>query len=68
VKDIADLIFEHYGALVLVHPNSEQGRDWLDEHCEEGEEHTYFGDALVVEHRYAADLALVAKTDGLVVS
>jgi hypothetical protein len=68
MKNFADLIFESHGTLVLVHPDSERGGDWLEEHCAEGEDHTYFGEALVVEHRYAADLALVAISDGLMVS
>jgi hypothetical protein len=68
MKNVADLIFEGHGTLVLVHPDSQKGRDWLDEHCGEGEARTYFGDALVVEHRYAADLARVATSEGLMVS
>ena len=44
------------------------GRAWLAEHCPEGDAHTYFGDALVVEHRFAAGLAEGAAADGLQVS
>ncbi len=68
MSDNADLIVEAHGTLVLVYPLSDEGRAWLAEHCPMGEEHDYLGDALVVEHRYAADLAGGAATDGLRVS
>jgi hypothetical protein len=64
----ADLAFEDHGSLVLAQPLSERGRSWLAEHCPAGDDHTYYGDALVVEHRYAADLAQTAHADGLQVS
>ena len=63
-----DLLIESHGTLVLVHPISDRGRAWLAEHCPEGDERTYLGDALVVEHRYASGLAEVAASDGLLVS
>lgn len=62
-----DLIFEGHGTLVLVHPVSDRGLAWLAERCPEGEAHTYLGNALVVEHRFADGLAGGAVADGLLV-
>lgn len=68
MNHVADLKFEGQGSLVLVHPVSDEGRAWLEEHCPDGDEHVYLEYALVVEHRFAADLAEGAEADGLVVS
>lgn len=64
----ADLLFEDHGGLVLAQPLSERGRSWLAENCPAGDDHMYYGEALVVEHRYAADLAQTAHADGVLVS
>jgi hypothetical protein len=63
-----DLSFDNHGSLVLVSSATEEGQDWLDEHCPRGDDHTYFGDDLVVEARYTSDLFEAAKSDGLTVS
>ncbi|QDV35592.1 hypothetical protein [Tautonia plasticadhaerens] len=68
MSDNAGLIVEPHGSLVLVLPVSDLGRVWLAKHYPEGDEHAYLGDALVVEHRYAADLAGGVTADGLLVS
>lgn len=68
MNEVADLNFEDPGSLVLVFPVSDEGRAWLEEHCPEDDDHTYFGDALVVEPRYVAGIAEGAAADGLVVS
>ena len=68
MRRLPDLRFEDHGTLFLARPVSEQGRTWLDEHCPRGDDHTYRGDALVVERRHAPDLAEVAAGDGLEVS
>jgi hypothetical protein len=63
-----DLSFENHGTLFLARPVGERGQTWLDEHCPQGDDHTYWGDVLVVERRYAAQLAQAASDDGLGVS
>lgn len=68
MNDVADLNFEDHGTLVLVSPFSDEGRAWLGERCPGDDDRIYVGDALVVEHRFAADLAKGAADDGLVVS
>ncbi|WP_152054387.1 hypothetical protein [Tautonia marina] len=68
MNDVADLSIANHGSLVLVSPVSDEGRAWLEEHCPEDDDHIYFGDALVVEPRYAADLAEGATADRLMVS
>jgi hypothetical protein len=66
--EMLDLRFENHGTLFLARPISERGQAWLDERCPQGDDHTYWGDALVVERRYAAELAQAASDDGLGVS
>ena len=63
-----DLSFENHGTLFLARPVSERGQVWLDDHCPRGDDHTYWGDGLVVERRYAANLARAAAGDGLEMS
>ncbi len=65
---MSDLSISNQGSIFLFRPNTEAGREWLGEHCPPDGEHQYFGKALVVEHRYAGDLANYAVNDGLTVS
>ena len=63
---MSDLRLELHGSLNLVHPLTEAGTEWLDEHVDD--DATYFGAALVVEPRYTADLLYGAVADGLAIS
>lgn len=61
---MTDLRVENHSSIYLVRPETAAGREWLEEHTDG----TWFGDALVVEHRYVADLVSGAAEDGLGVS
>lgn len=61
---MADVHITNEGSLFLFALQTPQARTWVDEHVEE---QVLFGDALVVEHRYAWDLAQGMLGDGLTV-
>lgn len=48
-----DVQVENHGSIFLFRPLTDEARTWLVEHTD-GQ---WFGGALAVEHRYAADLA-----------
>jgi len=58
-----DINVENHGSLMLFRPATETGREWLETNTD-GQ---WFGHALVVEPRYAFDLAEGAQQAGLVV-
>ena len=49
----------------LLHPLTREARAWVDEHLPA--DATWFGSAVVVEHRYIGDIVGGAIGDGLVV-
>lgn len=59
-----DLQFSNPGSFALCMPLTDYGRDWLAENVGDGETLT-FGGAIVIEHRYLADIVLGARDDGL---
>jgi hypothetical protein len=59
----ADARVEDHGTVHLVRPLSEAALDWLEEHTGGA----WFGGALVVEHRYVADLVAGMRDAGFVV-
>lgn len=61
-----DLIFENHGSLFLARPITDAGIDWLRDTSPDDAQ--FFGPAMVVEPRYAALVAKMAREDGLVVS
>lgn len=71
VSEVIDIqVTREGGSLFLFYPLTDLGRSWLDENIYNGgspEDVTTFGNALVVEHRYALDLAEGMINDGLVV-
>jgi len=54
------------GSLVLVYALTKAATSWMAENVV-GDEHTYWGRALVVEWRYVEDLIAGMKRDGLVI-
>lgn len=62
----SDVTIEHVGSLMLFHLNTDAARDWVDEYVQDEAE--FFGGALVVEPRYASNLANGMADDGLEVS
>lgn len=60
---MVDVKVENHGSIFLFQPLSEAAREWIGEHVPE--DATWFGGALVVEHRYASDLAQGMVDDDL---
>lgn len=58
-----DVMVRNEGSLVLFFPITEAARTWIDENVQEDAQ--WFGTALVVEHRYAGDLAQGMVNDGI---
>ncbi len=61
-----DISIENHGTIFLFRLNTQAATEWVEEHVQSDAQ--FFGDALVVEHRYARDLATAAVADGLAVS
>jgi hypothetical protein len=53
------------GTLFLLYPQSEAAKAWVEEHIPE--DATYWGNAVVVEHRYIQDILAGINEDGLIV-
>ena len=62
----ADIFVENHGSIFLLRPTSSLGQTWLQENVI-GEETQLFGDAVVCEPRYVADIVFGARGEGLVV-
>jgi hypothetical protein len=65
-QHFADFAVTGGGTVYLFHPFTEEARQRLAEHCPPDGEHQYFGDALVIEHRYVASIVELAIRDGLI--
>ena len=61
-----DISIENHGTIFLFWLNTQAATEWVEEHVQSDAQ--FFGDALVVEHRYARDLATAAVADGLAVA
>ncbi|HEY1801914.1 MAG TPA: hypothetical protein VGG46_13370 [Terriglobales bacterium] len=61
----ADFSVTDGGTVYLFQPLTEDARQWLAEHCPLDDEHQYFGNALVIEPRYLANIVELAIRDGL---
>lgn len=60
-----DVKVQNEGSIFLFHPLTKSADAWIEEHVAEGA--LYYGNALVVEHRYALDVAQGMLDDGLIV-
>ena len=61
-----DISIENHGSIFLFRMNTRAAAEWVSQHVQDDAQ--FFGDALVVEHRYAADLAAGMRGDGMVLS
>jgi hypothetical protein len=61
-----DVLVRNEGTVFLFCPLTPQANEWIDEHVQSDAQ--WFGNALVVEHRYAWGLAQVMKDEGLVLA
>ncbi len=59
---MADLLVHGGGSVYLLRPTSPLGAAWIDEHI--SPDATWFGGALVVEHRFVEDLLEGARDAG----
>jgi len=62
----ADIQIENHGSIFLFRINSSAAHAWVSENVQDDAQ--FFGDGLVVEHRYAADLAAAMQAAGLVLA
>ena len=60
-----DLRFENHGSLILMYPETREGRAWIKRHIHN--ESPRWGAGVVIEPRYVADVAGGARQDGLLV-
>ena len=61
-----DCLVENHGSIFLFRINSPAAYAWVSENVQDDAQ--FLGDALVVEHRYARDLAAGMQADGLVLA
>ena len=66
LRPSSDILVENHNSVYLLRPVSPVGRIWLQENVI-GEETQLFGDAVVCEPRYVADIVFGARGEGLVV-
>ena len=60
---MADLSIQNEGSIFLLRSHSDAGKAWIEANIPDDAQH--FGGAVVVEHRYIADIAQGAVNDGL---
>lgn len=60
---MADLSVENHSSIFLLRAHTDAGRTWITEHIPDDAQ-TFCG-AIVVEHRFIADIAAGAINDGL---
>ncbi len=65
-QEVADVEVCNEGSIFIFTPLTKAGREWISLHVE-ATEAQWFAGGLVVEHRYAANLADGMVGDGLVV-
>jgi hypothetical protein len=61
---LADVFVRYEGTIFLFEPLTVAAKQWIDENVQPNAQ--WFGNALVVEHRYAAGLAAAMREAGLV--
>jgi hypothetical protein len=66
MKTTPDLIVRDEGTLFLFCPLTPRAKAWIDEHVQA--DATWYGNALVVEHRYAFALAIGINDAGLTIA
>ena len=61
-----DISIENHGTIFLFRLNTSAAVEWVSQNVQEDAQ--FFGDALVVEHRYARNIAAGMVADGLVIA
>ena len=62
-KPKPDITVQNHGSIFLFVPETRRGRTWINENVQDDAQ--WWANALVVEHRYAMDLASGMMADGL---
>jgi hypothetical protein len=63
-----DFHFENHFSICLLRPLTEAAHEWMSEHLPIDNPNTQFwGEAIVIEARYASDVLLGLQSDGLTV-
>jgi hypothetical protein len=57
-----DFTVENHGTIFLLRPNTAAARQWIEDHIPDDAQK--FGGAVVVEHRYIADIVQGIVNDG----
>jgi hypothetical protein len=65
-KTTPDLLVRNEGTVFLFCPLTSRAKEWIDEHVQSDAQ--WFGNTLVVEHRYAWGLAEGMNDEGLVLA
>jgi hypothetical protein len=65
-KTTPDVLVRNEGTVFVFCPLTPRAKEWINEHVQSDAQ--WFGNALVVEHRYAWGLAEGMKDEGLVLS
>jgi hypothetical protein len=63
IRAFPDFSVHNHGTIFLLRPHTERARNWISEHIPH-DAHA-FGEAVVVEHRFIADIVNGIRTDGL---
>jgi len=63
-----DVTFKNHGSIFTATLHTQKAKTWVADNVGEGDEITYWGGTLVIEHRYARDIADGMIADGLTVS
>jgi hypothetical protein len=61
-----DILVENHGSIFLLRPATSSGQSWLKENVI-GQETQLFGNAVVCEPRYVANIVFGARGEGLLV-
>lgn len=64
VRTVPDILFRNEGTVFLFCPLTTRAKKWLDEHVEP--DALWFGNSLIVDHRFAWALAQGVKDAGLI--
>jgi len=62
-----DITVQNEGSIFILRGRTEIGKDWIEEHCQEGDFNPFGHGARLAEHRYIGDIVRGAIGDGLVV-
>jgi hypothetical protein len=54
-----------FGSIFILRGVSDAGRDWIEEHCQEGDFNAFGHGARLVEHRFIEDIVRGARGEGL---